>query len=76
MRNIAAPYAHLNIKYIPLGGLDIAKIEPYLQEPLVHALGGSWIAPRELIAKRDWGAITNNARLATQIIARVREGKV
>ena len=76
LKNIAAPYAHLNIKYIPLGGLDTSKIEPYLQEPIVHALGGSWIAPRELIIKQDWEAITNNARQATQLIARVRKGTV
>lgn len=76
LKNIAAPYAHLSIKYIPLGGLDTSKIEQYLQEPLVHALGGSWIAPRELIIKQDWEAITNNARRATQIIARVRKGTI
>jgi 2-keto-3-deoxy-6-phosphogluconate aldolase len=37
---------------------------------LVPAVGGSWIAPRGLIQKRDWAAITRNAREATGKLAK------
>ena len=74
LRAIAAPYAHLGVKYIPLGGVSLANAEQYLKEPAVHALGGSWLAPRELIQRQDWAAITANASAATAIVQRVRGG--
>ncbi len=72
LRTIAAPFAHLGVKYIPLGGVGAGNAEHYLREPCVQALGGSWLAPRELIAKKDWAAITANAREASEIVKRVR----
>lgn len=74
LRAIAAPYAHLGVKYIPLGGVSLGNAELYLKEPAVHALGGSWLAPRELIQRHDWAAITANASAATAIVQRVRGG--
>ncbi|MCX6857742.1 MAG: bifunctional 4-hydroxy-2-oxoglutarate aldolase/2-dehydro-3-deoxy-phosphogluconate aldolase [Verrucomicrobia bacterium] len=72
LRTIAAPFAHLGVKYIPLGGVSAANAQAYLQEPSVQALGGSWLAPRELIVKKDWVAITANAREASDIVRKVR----
>jgi 2-dehydro-3-deoxyphosphogluconate aldolase/(4S)-4-hydroxy-2-oxoglutarate aldolase len=72
LKSMAAPYLHLDVRFIPLGGLDASNLERYLAEPLIHAVGGSWIASRELIQKRDWPAITQRARQATQIVARLR----
>jgi 2-dehydro-3-deoxyphosphogluconate aldolase/(4S)-4-hydroxy-2-oxoglutarate aldolase len=72
LKSMAAPYLHLKVRFIPLGGLDADNLERYLAEPLIHAIGGSWIAPRELIQKHDWPAITQRARQATQIVARMR----
>ena len=74
LRTIAAPFAHLGVKYIPLGGVSAANAEQYLKEPAVHALGGSWLAPRELIQNKDWAAITANAADAAAIVKRVRGG--
>lgn len=74
LRAIAAPYAHFGVKYIPLGGVSLGNAELYLKEPAVHALGGSWLAPRELIQRKDWAAITANASAATAIVQRVRGG--
>jgi 2-dehydro-3-deoxyphosphogluconate aldolase/(4S)-4-hydroxy-2-oxoglutarate aldolase len=72
LRTIAAPFAHLGVKYIPLGGVNAENAERYLREPSVQALGGSWLAPRELIAKKNWEAITANAREASAIVKSVR----
>jgi 2-dehydro-3-deoxyphosphogluconate aldolase/(4S)-4-hydroxy-2-oxoglutarate aldolase len=65
LRSMAAPYAHREVAFIPLGGLDANNFTTYLADPLVPAVGGSWIAPRDLIRKREWETITQNARLAT-----------
>jgi 2-dehydro-3-deoxyphosphogluconate aldolase/(4S)-4-hydroxy-2-oxoglutarate aldolase len=72
LRTIFAPFAHLGVQFIPLGGVNAANAATYLKEPSVLALGGSWLAPKELIAKSDWTAITALARAATGIIQQAR----
>jgi 2-dehydro-3-deoxyphosphogluconate aldolase/(4S)-4-hydroxy-2-oxoglutarate aldolase len=64
LRAINAPYAHLGLEYIPLGGLSEANCRTYLSERSVIAVGGSWIAPRERIAAGDWKAIGEAASRA------------
>ena len=76
LRAISAPFAHLGVQFIPLGGVSAANATHYLREPHVLALGGSWLAPRELVARRDWPAITALAREAAEITRSVREGSV
>lgn len=68
LRAMAAPYAHLGIRYIPLGGLTESNASAYLNDPLISAIGGSWIAPREAIKAMDWATITANARAASGLV--------
>ena len=67
LKNIAAPYAHLGIGFIPLGGINAENMRDYLDSPLITAIGGSWLAPRDLIAAGDWAEITRRAAEAKQI---------
>ena len=69
---IAAPYAHLGLKYVPLGGVNQENCTTYLKHPLVGALGGSWLAPKPMIAAQDWKGIETNARLAIEARDSVR----
>ncbi len=62
LRNMIAPYLHLGIQFIPLGGLRCDNIAPYAEDPNILALGGSWIAPGALIAEGNWASITDRAR--------------
>lgn len=75
LKSIAAPFLHLGVRFVPLGGVSAANASAYLQEPTVLALGGSWLAPRDRIAARDWATITANAREASTIVARIRGGR-
>lgn len=75
LKSMAAPYMHLNVRFVPLGGLEASHITTYLAEPMIPALGGSWLAPRDVIRKQDWAAITANARSAADLVAKVRELK-
>ncbi len=61
LRSMMAPYKHLGIRTIPLGGLNLDNFEEYLADDNVLAIGGSWIAPRALIQAQDWPAIRHNA---------------
>jgi 2-dehydro-3-deoxyphosphogluconate aldolase/(4S)-4-hydroxy-2-oxoglutarate aldolase len=72
LRSIAAPYAHLNLQYVPLGGLTVSNMADYLREPMIGGIGGSWIAPREVILAGDWARITQAAREAVEARDRVK----
>jgi len=74
LKSFGAPYKHLGIRYIPLGGLNAGNMADYLKEPFVLALGGSWIAGRELIQKQDWKSITNNAAEARKLADQSQTG--
>jgi 2-dehydro-3-deoxyphosphogluconate aldolase/(4S)-4-hydroxy-2-oxoglutarate aldolase len=63
---------HLGVQFIPLGGVVRRMRRQYLKEPSVLALGGSWLAPKDFIAKGDWQAITKLAREITGIVKQVR----
>lgn len=72
LRTIAAPFMHLGVEFIPLGGVNAANAATYLKEPSVLALGGSWLAPKELIAQSNWQAITALAAEINGIVQTVR----
>lgn len=72
LRSMGAPYCHLGIQFIPLGGLNQENIATYLAEPSVLVVGGSWIAPRKLIREGAWDTITSYAAKASQCVQEVR----
>lgn len=72
LKAVAAPYAHLGLKYVPLGGVNAKNMAAYLSEPLIAALGGSWLAPRDLVKAGNWDAITALAAEAVTTIKTVR----
>lgn len=65
LKSMAAPYAHLDLRFIPLGGLNLNNMETWLASPLITAIGGSWLASPDLIAAGDWSQIEANAAAAT-----------
>jgi 2-dehydro-3-deoxyphosphogluconate aldolase/(4S)-4-hydroxy-2-oxoglutarate aldolase len=72
LRSVNAPYAHLGISYIPLGGLCAENLGSYLECPEIIAVGGSWLATRDLVRARDWDGISRNCEEALAIAARAR----
>lgn len=73
LKSMNAPYAHLGLKYIPLGGLNTENMSSYLALPCVPAIGGSWIAPRDLIHQEDWATIGVNATKARVICDEINQ---
>lgn len=57
------PLPHL--RFCATGGITLDNAGGYLALPNVDAVGGTWVAPAELIRAHDWQAITDNARRAT-----------
>jgi 2-dehydro-3-deoxyphosphogluconate aldolase/(4S)-4-hydroxy-2-oxoglutarate aldolase len=72
LRAIGAPFAHLGVRFIPLGGLGATNAESYLREESVLALGGSWLATKAAIEGGRWEDVSEQARLARELVKRVR----
>ena len=72
LESINAPYAHLGIEYIPLGGISQNNLESYLECPAVLGVGGSWLAPRKLINEKAWDEISRNCEKASDTVLKVR----
>ena len=66
LKSMQVPYAHLDLQFIPLGGLTAENAEDYLQEDIILAVGGSWIASESAITSGDWVGITQRANAVMQ----------
>ena len=73
LKSVAAPYQHLNLKFIPTGSLSEDAMKEYLAFPATIAVGGSWIAPRSLIQNEEWGEITRRAQRARKIVDAIQQ---
>lgn len=52
------------VRFCPTGGITAANAASYLSLPNVICVGGSWVAPDELVDAGDWAAIEDLARKA------------
>jgi 2-dehydro-3-deoxyphosphogluconate aldolase/(4S)-4-hydroxy-2-oxoglutarate aldolase len=55
------------VTFCPTGGIGPANAGDYLSLPNVACVGGSWVAPAELLAARDWDGIERLARAAAAL---------
>ena len=69
---MSAPYKHLGVSFIPLGGLSAANMNTYLENSLVAAIGGSWIAKQSDIKSNNWDVIGKNAAEAVAIAKSIK----
>jgi 2-dehydro-3-deoxyphosphogluconate aldolase/(4S)-4-hydroxy-2-oxoglutarate aldolase len=67
LKNMSVPFNHLGIKYIPLGGITQVNLADYAKFDPVLAVGGTWIANKELIKAQNWKEITKRAQEARDI---------
>ncbi len=57
LKCMAAPYLHTGIDFIPLGGIGADNFIEYLKQAYIAAVGGSWLASREMISAKNWTCI-------------------
>lgn len=62
LKAIAAPY--VDVSFIPTGGVNAANVASYLAFKRVVACGGSWMAPSEWIAAKQFDRIRDESRRA------------
>ena len=75
LSGIAAPFAHLGIRFIPTGGVTEATIGEWLAIRQVVAVGGTWIAKTEDIREGRFKDIARNAAAAVRVARRALEAR-
>ena len=56
LKSIGAPIPQ--VKFCPTGGIGLKNARDYLTLSNILCVGGSWVAPKEAVARGDWAAIT------------------
>jgi len=67
LKAIGAPLPQ--ISFCPTGGVGPNNAATYLALSNVLCAGGSWVAPQDLVAARDWAGIEALARDAARLRA-------
>lgn len=65
LKSIGSPIPQ--VKFCPTGGISLKNARDYLGLSNILCVGGSWVAPKEAMAKGDWAAITTLAREAASL---------
>jgi 2-dehydro-3-deoxyphosphogluconate aldolase/(4S)-4-hydroxy-2-oxoglutarate aldolase len=67
LKALAGPFP--DVVFCPTGGITRANAAEFLAQPNVLCVGGSWLAPRELVDAGNWGAIEELALDASSLRA-------
>ncbi|NQU31196.1 MAG: bifunctional 4-hydroxy-2-oxoglutarate aldolase/2-dehydro-3-deoxy-phosphogluconate aldolase [Anaerolineae bacterium] len=70
LKAIAGPY--VGVSFIPTGGIGVHNLADYLQLPMVHACGGSWLVKKQLIADGEFKQIENLTAAAVKLVQEIR----
>ena len=65
LKSIGGPLPQ--ITFCPTGGIDLARAPSYLALPNVACVGGTWMAPKELMKAGRWDEIERLAREAASL---------
>jgi 2-dehydro-3-deoxyphosphogluconate aldolase/(4S)-4-hydroxy-2-oxoglutarate aldolase len=65
LKALASPFS--GIRFCPTGGISLTNARDYLALPNVACVGGSWMAPADLIAQGRWASISELAAQAQQL---------
>lgn len=53
-----------DVMFCPTGGISLANAPDYLKLPNVICVGGSWVAPKDMVVRGDWDGIRKLAEEA------------
>jgi 2-dehydro-3-deoxyphosphogluconate aldolase/(4S)-4-hydroxy-2-oxoglutarate aldolase len=64
LKAVMEAYGHLQIQFIPMGGVSMTNISDYLKIKNVIAVGGSWLTTKEIITSGEFDKISSQVREA------------
>ncbi len=56
LKSIGSPIPQAG--FCPTGGISLKNARDYLSLPNILCVGGSWVAPKDAMARGDWAAVT------------------
>jgi len=62
---LSAPFP--GASFVPTGGVGPDELPEYLSHPAVAAVGGSWLAPPDLVAQGNWDDIEIRVARAVEL---------
>jgi 2-dehydro-3-deoxyphosphogluconate aldolase / (4S)-4-hydroxy-2-oxoglutarate aldolase len=75
LTSLAAPFAHLGVRFIPTGGISLDNVQEYLRAKCVLAVGGTWLAPKDDIAAGRWEQIAENCRKLCDLLQQPQDAR-
>ena len=72
IKNFLGAFRFTGVKFMPTGGVNLSNVADYLAVPEIICCGGTWIVPKDALAKGDWAAIEKLASDATALVKSMR----
>jgi len=73
LKALHGPFPEL--RFCPTGGIGPDSAADFLALPNVACVGGSWLVPRDAVARGDWAAITALARASAKLFRGASTGR-
>ena len=64
IKNLLGAFRFMGVRFMPTGGVNAANVADYLAVPEVVCCGGTWIVPKDALARGDYSEIERLAREA------------
>ena len=64
LKSFQGPFS--DVRFCPTGGINEENFRSYLDLPNTLCVGGSWLAPKDLIKSRDWNKIASMSKSLTE----------
>ena len=66
LKAMLGPYDQLEIKFVPMGGINVSNMREYHQLKNVIAVGGSWLASKQMMEEKNYKGIEETVKHALQ----------
>jgi 2-dehydro-3-deoxyphosphogluconate aldolase/(4S)-4-hydroxy-2-oxoglutarate aldolase len=74
LKAMSGPFPQL--RFIPTGGIRLENMVQYLKSERIHAVGGSWMAKRQVIADGKFDDIRRAAKQASHLVKQIRRESI
>ena len=58
IKALYAAFQQTGLKFVPTGGVSLSNLQDFADKAFVHAVGGSWLTPKDLVNAGDFAEIT------------------
>ena len=70
IKNLLGAFRFTGVRFMPTGGISPANVADYLAVPEIACCGGTWVVPKDALARGDYAEIERLAREAAALSRR------